>query len=531
MTEQQTDAGKGSLASPEIKRSPRISLVWLIPILTAVIGGWLIVKTIAEQEPEISITFKSAEGIEAGKTRVKYRDLDVGVVESVRLSDDFSQVELRAKISRGAETLLHKRTRFWVVKPRLGMSGISGLSTLVSGVYVALEPGDGPVASVFTGLDQPPRIMPGERGTEITLVADRLGSLDIGSPVYYQGLQAGEVLGYELTEEKKNVLVYLFIKAPFDALVHSNSHFWNVGGLDVSLGVNGVDVHVESMKSLLLGGVAFETSDSLAHSGQVEKGQHFTLFNNHTDIASNADTRGETFIAYFDNSVRGLVVGAPVEFKGITIGSVAELRLEFNQQDTSFRIPVLLEISFQRLAESGVSADVDTKKLLDQLIAKGLRAQLRTGNLLTGKLFVELDMHPDTAVQLRADNSITFLELPTIPGNFDRMATSVQNTLAKLERVDIEAIAGELQQSLRALHHLLATMDQHAGPVVVNMDQTLLKARTTLELLNRQLKAGSPAIRMTEELSETARSIRELVDMLERNPESVIIGKPKAGGK
>ncbi|WP_167631379.1 intermembrane transport protein PqiB [Mariprofundus ferrooxydans] len=531
MSEQQTDGGKGTLASPEIKSSPRISLVWLIPIITAVIGGWLIVKTLAEQEPEISITFKSAEGIEAGKTRVKYRDLDVGVVESVRLSDDFSQVELKAKISKGAETLLHKGTRFWVVKPRLGMSGISGLSTLVSGVYVALEPGDGPAASVFSGLDQPPRVMPGEKGTEITLIADRLGSLDVGSPVYYQGLQAGEVLGYELTKDKKNILVYLFIKSPFDGLVHSNSHFWNVGGLDVSLGANGVNIHVESMKSLLLGGVAFETADTLEQRDPVAKEQRFTLFHNHQDIASKVYTNGETFIAYFDNSVRGLAVGAPVEFKGITIGSVSELRLEFNQKDTSFRIPVLLEISFKRMRESGISAGTDSKKLLDQLIAKGLRAQLRMGSLLTGKLFVELDMHPGTPVHLRADKSISFLELPTIPGNFDRMRTSIQNTLAKLDRVDIDGISNELKQSLRALHHLLTTLDQHAEPVATNVDQTLRKARKTLELLNRQLKSGSPAVRMTEEVGEAARSIRALVDMLERNPESVITGKPKPGGK
>ena len=547
MTGDGVDLEAEKLATAEIKAGSPFSLIWLIPLITAIIGGWLIIKTQMEKGPEITVSFKTAEGIEAGKTRVKFRDVDVGVVKGVQFSDDFTHVVVTAELNKGTETLLHKQTRFWVVRPRLSLSGVSGLNTLVSGAYIQFAQGDGEESRVFTGLDTPPIISPGQAGVEVVLKSEELGSLDIGSPLYYQGLQAGEVLGYELAKDNKSVFIHAFVREPFSGLVSSNSRFWNISGIDISVGADGLNAHMESVKSLLLGGIAFGTPDTLEPASGEVKDLVFTLFKSQSDIReSTLFTRKENIIAFFDGSVRGLEVGAPVEFNGIKVGSVADLSLEFDKSNASFRIPVLLTIELDRFKmRGGEPFIVDTKALFYQMVKKGLRAQLSTGSLLTGKLFVELNIHPGTPIRLLADESYPYAEIPTIPGGLDQITAAVQNILIKLEKVDIEKIGSNLEQTLQgtnnlmngpelkgamqALQHTLSKIDRHAGPVAENLDALLSQAEVTLKLLNRQLKSGSSIMQMSEELTDMARSIRALVDMLEQRPDALLFGKPESG--
>ncbi len=535
------------LATAEIKAGSPFSLIWLIPLITAIIGGWLIIKTQMEKGPEIIISFKTAEGVEAGKTRVKFKDVDVGVVKGVQFSDDFGHVIVTAELSQGTEALLHKETRFWVVRPRLSLSGVSGLNTLVSGAYIEFAQGSGEKSRKFIGLEYPPIISPGQSGLEVVLKSDKLGSLDIGSPLYYQGLQAGEVLGYELAKDNKSVFIHAFVKEPFSKLVTSNSRFWNISGIDISVGADGLNAHMESVKSLLLGGIAFGTPDTLEPATGDVKTLVFTLFKSQTDIReSTLFTRKENIIAFFDGSVRGLEVGAPVEFNGIKVGSVADLSLEFDKSNASFRIPVLLSIELDRFKlRGGEPFIVDTKALFYQMVKKGLRARLRTGSLLTGKLFIELNIHPGTPIRLLADKSYAYAEIPTIPGGLDQITSAVQSILVKLERINIEKIGLNLEQtlqgtnnlvngpelkgSMQALQQTLSKIDRHAGPVAENLDAVLSQAEVTLKLLNRQLKSGSSIMQMSEELTDTARSIRALVELLEQNPNSLLFGKPEPG--
>ncbi|WP_238701852.1 intermembrane transport protein PqiB [Mariprofundus erugo] len=536
----------GQFATPTIKKSAGFSLIWLIPLLTAIIGGWLMIKTQMEQGPFITISFKTAEGIEAGKTRVKFRDIDIGVVQQVEFSDRFTHILVTAKLRKDTEQLLHQGSRFWVVKPRLGIGGISGLNTLVSGAYIELAPGEGKYSRTFTGLDTPPIIRPGQAGIEVVLKSERLGSLDTGSPIYYQGIQAGEVLGYELAKDNKGVLIHAFIREPFHHFVHSNSRFWNTSGIDISTGVDGVNVHLESVKSLLMGGIAFTTPDAPDTHPKEISNLVFTLFRNKAEITENSlFAKKERIIALFDGSVRGLQAGAPVEFNGIKVGIVEDLRLEFNSDNASFRIPVILAIEPERFLTPGQDANLDHRALFKQLVEKGLRARLRTGSLLTGKIFVELNIFPGTPERLHADSHYPYPEIPTIPGGLDQIASSVQNILSKLERVDIEKIGSALQQtlegssklvngpelksSLLALQHTLQTVDRHAEPMAEHMDGILVQAKTTLRLINLQLKSGSPVTQMSEELSDTARAIRALVEILERNPNALLVGKPVSG--
>ena len=568
MTDSSADADDGGLPSPTIHKRSGPSLVWLVPLITLLVGGWLIFKTLSDQGPEITLTFKTAEGIEAGKTKIKYKNLEIGLVESLRFSDDFSQVVLSARMSKAAEPFLRRDTRFWVVKPRLGLRGVSGLSTLISGAFIEIEPGKGAIQHHFNGLETPPLVKAEEAGKRISLIAERLGSIDIGSPIYYQGILAGEVHGYELGSDRKSVFIHAFVKEPFDKLVRGNTRFWNVSGVDLTVGSEGVEVRTESVQSLLFGGIAFDTPASFERASEDVEGLVFTLHDDRESIEEKAYTKKMRFVLFFEGSVRGLNIGAPVEFKGIKVGSVTDVRLEFDSSDTSFRIPVLVEIEPERVIERG-DDDTAPYQTLKTLVERGLRARLQTGSLLTGQLFVELDMHPETPVRL-VDVGGEIPELPTIPGSFDELAGSIKGVLTKLEEIDFGAIGRELEGTLHGsnvllnapelkasivhLRDLLGKLDRRADPLGENIELAAKAAQEALRQLNAVLKPDSPLqhhyiqvaeqldtllkpdsplqyqyIQMAEELSETARSIRNLVDHLERNPESLIFGKNPGG--
>jgi paraquat-inducible protein B len=556
---------------PKIKETSGFSLVWLIPLITALIGGWLIFKTVSEKGPQIEITFKTAEGIEAGKTKIKYKEIEIGVVASVHFSKDFSNVILLADMEKGSESFLRRGTNFWVVKPGLSLRGATGLGTLLSGTYIEIEPGQGSLQKRYTGLDKPPVVKADVTGTKIMILANKLASIDTGSPIYYQGILAGEILGWELGNDRKSIFIHAFIKAPYNKLVKSNTRFWNISGMDVSIGSEGISVRTESLQSLLYGGIAFETPDTLEQVKDDVEGLVFTLYNDYKSIHEDSFIKKITFILFFKGSVRGLNVGAPVEFKGIKVGLVKDVRLEYNGPDASFRIPVLIEVEPERVIsrqEGEVSSPFQT---LQVLVDQGLRARLQTGSLLTGQLYVDLDMHPGTPYKMVHPGG-PYPELPTIPANLEQITTSVKNILSKMENLDIQQIGQELLQtlqgankmvsgagdlinkqaltqavddftgSLQMLKSILNKLDQRIDPLTLNLEtaigagsEVLEKTRATLGLVDEVLRPNSPlqynVIELTAEMAEMARSIRTLVDMLERNPNAVIFGKEAPGEK
>ena len=305
MTDLHTNSAEtGTAPAPKVKKKAGPSLVWLIPLVTALVGGWLIYKTLSEKGPEITITFRTAEGIEAGKTKIKYKDIEIGVVDSVYFSEDFSRVIVKADMEKEAEIFLRRETHFWVVKPRLSLRGATGLGTLLSGAYIEIEPGQGAPQRNFVGLEQPPGIKADVPGIKIVLMTNNLGSIDTGSPIYYRGILAGEVVGWELGNDRKSVFVTAFIKAPYDKLVKSNSRFWNVSGVDVTMGSEGIRVRTESIQSLLYGGIAFETPDTLEQVKTDVEGLVFTLYDDYESIQEEAFTKKITFILFFEGSVR-----------------------------------------------------------------------------------------------------------------------------------------------------------------------------------------------------------------------------------
>jgi paraquat-inducible protein B len=342
-------SGQRTIERPKVRKRSGPSIVWLIPVVTLIVGGWLIVKTISERGPEATISFRTAEGIEAGKTMVKYKDVDIGMVEAIRFSEDFSNVVLTVRFNHGTDHFLRRNTRFWVVRPQLSLRGARGLGTLLSGSHIEIDPGPGAPQRHFVGLEQQPLITADEAGLQIMLVSDNLGSIDAGSPIYYRGILAGEVLGHELGSDRRTIYIPAFIRAPYDQLIRGNTRFWNVSGMEVSMGADGPSLKMESVLALLYGGIAFDTPPSLGQPDDSPEDLVFPLHSGRESIESLAFTRKLNFVMYFDSSVRGLSVGAPVEFKGIRIGTVLDVRLEVNPEDASFLIPVLVEVEPERI--------------------------------------------------------------------------------------------------------------------------------------------------------------------------------------
>ncbi len=548
------------VSTPKVTKQSGPSIVWLIPLITLLVGGWLIIKTVSEQGPEITISFKTAEGIVAGKTKIKYKNVDIGIVEYIQFSEDFSHVIVTASFNRGTESFFRRNTRFWVVKPQLSVRGASGLETLISGAYIEIEPGKGAEQLHFVGLEKQPVVTADEAGIKVVLITDKLRSIDTGSPIYYQGLLAGEVLGYELGNDRQSIYIYAFIRDPYDSLIKGNTRFWNVSGIDISLSTEGLNVRTESLQSLVLGGIAFETPDTLEQVTSDVENLIFTLYDDYSSIRERAYTKKIKFMMFFNGSVRGLNVGAPVDFNGIKVGSVLDIRLEFDVENTEFRIPVLIEIEPERIVGRDNQEIEPPYQMLNKLVERGLRASLQTGSLLTGQLYVGLSMRPDTPIHL-IEEETPYPQLPTIrAADFGSIAQSVERFLKKLDRVDLDKLSLELiktlegtskifngpevqetleemQLSLQVFRGILQKVDDSSLQETINSARVVMDKITetmdtfdeTLSQANLVLKPNSPLqyniIKLTGELEETARSVRSLVDTLERHPQALIFGK------
>ncbi len=547
------------MTEPVVRERGGLSLVWLIPILTAIIGGWLIAHTFSDQGPLVTITFRNADGIEVDKTRIKYKNLSIGQVEGIRLSPDFSRVEVSARLNKDSGHFLRRDTRFWVVRPTLSARGITGLGTLLSGSYIEIEPGQGAPQKLFVGYETPPVMQSDTAGKRITLMARRLGSIDRGSPIYYQGILAGEVLGHEMANDFRSVLVHAFIKAPFDGVVRSNTRFWSSSGLDLSMGSDGLRIKTESLQALIFGGIAFDTPDGQELGVEEVTGLVFTLHEDFKDIKEQSFASKIRFVLFFEDSVRGLTVGAPVEYKGIKVGSVIDVRLEYVERNSSFRIPVLVEIEPERIADRGALMTRSPRDAFQGLVKRGLRARLQTGSMLTGQLYVDLDMQPKAPLRLvnagRAEP-----ELPTVRGaGIEQAIASVTGIVNKLEQIDFLALGSELLGTLRgvnslinepalqasfedlsasltSLRSILRVVDSRAEPITMNLElalgaarDALDKSKATMALVDGVIAPESAAhqqvMRLTQELTATSRSLRHLVDMLERNPQALLLGK------
>ena len=521
----------------------RLPLVWILPAVVVLVGAFVVVREKIAQGTSIEIRFENAEGLEANKTKVRYKDVDIGEVREIRVGEDRKEVIVTADIHRNAKAYLVDDTRFWVVRPRVSGAGVSGLATLVSGAYISVDVGSSAVKrDHFVGLEVPPIVTADLPGREFILHADDLGSLDIGSSVFYRHITAGQVVGYSLDPGGTGVTIKVFINAPFDLYVTGDTRFWQASGIDMSVNADGVKLRTESITSILEGGVAFGTPPG-APTARVATDTAFSLFNDQDRAMRPSETEIRPFVMYFGGSLRGLSAGAPVDLQGITVGEVKSLDVEYDEHAQQLAFPVVVELYPQRLrgrarhAAAATSAhqppEMDTRALIDSLVAHGLRAELKTGNLLTGQKFVSLEMHRDVPKEkvVWSEKPAIF---PTISGGLDDIQDSVGVIAKKLSKVPFDQLSarlisamGSLDQTLKSADKLLHNVDTNLAPQV---ETTLAEAQAALknakELLGQDAPLENDLGSTLLQVSRAAKSISALVDYLERHPESLLRGKP-----
>jgi paraquat-inducible protein B len=527
-------------SAPEVRRATdapvrtrrRLSAIWLVPLVAGAIAIWLAVVTLREQGPTVVITFETAEGLEAGKTKVRYKDVEVGTVSEVRLSDDLKGIAAVAELSKQVAPFMGEGTRFWVVRPRVGASGVSGLGTLLSGAYIGFDPGEGERTSTFTGLENPPPIASDVPGRSFLLHAESLGSVERGSPVSYRGLVVGQVLGYELDDNRRTVTFEIFIHAPHDELVRDTSRFWNASGFDVSVGAGGIEVATESLQTIIAGGIAFDTPDIEASGQPSAPGHAFRLYESRRKVDEPVFTTRVPYVAHFTGSVRGLRVGAPVEFAGIQVGTVTDVRLEFDTAEQNLELPVTFEIEPERIGVRGERSQAVPYAGMEELVRRGLRAQLKSGNLLTGELIVDLGFHPEAAPAELRTGTRTFPEVPTVPADLQAITSSVNRLLEEIAGAPIGELVADLRQAVQGLDSLREDM----APLALSLQRTadaatqaLTRADTAFrsvdELTGRNSDLRRDTSALMTELTSAARSVRALTDYLERHPEALVRGK------
>ena len=546
------DLPQATLEPP--RRKGRLSIVWIIPLLAAAVAVGIAVQRIRTEGPTITILFRAAAGIQEGKTFVKYKDVEIGKVTAVQLADQFSKVAVTVQVDRSAAGLLVDDTRFWIVEPRVTLSGVSGLGTLLSGNYIGIQPGKSKKERrQFVGLDTPPAITD-QPGRRFVLKAPDLGSIGIGAPLYFRRLKVGEVASYALAADGSGVDITVFVFTPFEQYVTPETRFWDASGIDVSLTADGLNVRTQSLVSLLAGGVAFDVPSFLSAADPAEEDAVFTLFGNQASALKQPDPVARRYVIYTD-SLDGLQVGAPVKILGVRAGEVAELGLTLDPETRAFRPRLLITFFPERLiaqltpgqealgrALVNAGEEERIKLVRHQIEDLGLRVQLRTGNLLTGERFVALDYDPK-APKPKIDWTQDPLELPATPSGLTDLESKasdildqVHDILAKVDALPLKAIGQKLDSALKDLDQLLKNADAKTLP---ELNKTLAGLRSAVTVAERVLKDSDQSLLNGNsaaqqelhaaliEITRAARAVRVLSDYLERNPSALIRGKDK----
>lgn len=523
------------LNKADVKNIPTISPVWIVPIVALVIALSLVIQARLEKGEEIQINFTKASDIIAGQTLIKLKNVEVGMVKKVKLSGDLKTVQVFAEIDRDVANHLSENTRFWVAEPKISATGVSNLGTLISGVYIVMDPGeDGPYATEFEGLDSSPVFVSDDPGTQYVLESADLGSLDISSPIYFRQIRVGEVTGYQLAEANDRVNINVFIKAPYDQLVQTKTHFWNVSGVDVSVGAEGVTANMGSLVSLLSGGIAFETAAGFEDAEVAEEGHRFSLYPDRESVKDGSYNIRYYYLLKFSESVKGLSVGAPVEFRGLKIGEVVDIDLVSADNEPN-SLHVYIAIEPQRLDSEASPTREEADAFIETLVKHGLRARMSSGNLLVGSKLIEL-VYTDKRNSVPLVRSSNYTELPTHSDPGEEMLSQVSAILEKIEAVPFDDIGEDLADSLASLKAILSALETNntAGKIdnaVQNLSLALNKLSQAMESVDQAI---APDSELQHELNGTlksvgsaADSVQRFLDELNRHPNALIYGVDK----
>jgi len=547
-------------------RSRRVSVIWIVPLVAIAIGLWLAWDTLSKEGPTITISFESGEGLQAGQSQLKYKEIVFGTVKSLTLSSDHSRVLVKVATTRQAEPLLTDKTQFWVVRPRISLGNVSGLNTILSGSYIGMLPPEsgGHPQREFVGREDPPVLQANVPGRTFLLKATRLGSISLGSPIYFRDLVAGEVLGWDFADMAESVTIRAFVRAPFDSYVHDETRFWNASGLSVKLAGTGVQVQVESLQALLLGGIAFNTPAAARDLPPSPANHVFPLFADQ-DAAINASyNRRIPVVSYFPGSVRGLGPGSEVTLHGLVVGHVTDVHLTYDREKDAIVAPVQYEIEPERILGIGVgSVFKTTTEAAEVMLKRGLRATLQSASLITGQQEVALVIDPKAPPATVVMEGKDFV-LPSIEsGGFTSLASSATELLAQVNTIpfaqigkDLQSILGgvndataspEMKQTLKDLsatvtnaNELLRHLDSGVTPAARQLPELTTGLQKTLTNANKLMLSLDNAYgsdtsfnreleRLLRQLNDAMTSLRSLADLLTRHPEALIKGRPTGG--
>ncbi|MCG8428704.1 MAG: intermembrane transport protein PqiB [Chromatiales bacterium] len=527
----------------------RISSIWILPLVALLIGLWMVYYNWSQQGPLITISFVNAEGIEPTHTKVKTRNVEVGLVEQVALNEKLDSVLVTVRLKKEAEHLIQDDTYFWVVKPRIDVQGISGLGTLLSGIYIELAPGTSGqrTKQIFNGLESPPLTPAGTPGLRLNLYNDSARSSSAGSPVIYNGFSVGRIESVKLDPKTRQVNYSIFINEPYNNLVTTNTKFWDISGVKLTLDTEGVSLTSGSLASILSGGIAFGVPANIVRGEPVLETRSFRLYTSAEEAKERPYAHYQDYVLLFNHSVRGLRSGAPVEYRGIRIGTVktvnyGEINSKYQAMNRS--IPVLIRIEPGRIGMGDTKASVEEMDTqLPLWVAEGLNAKLGIGNLLTGNLFIDLNFDND-----RADSpSSTAMPLfqgyriiPTSDSGLIKIEQQIQAVLEKIQDLPLEETIEQASKALEEASATLASLQKTSD----SFDELLNKksvqrlpnqVNRALAQLSETLKGYSPDSPVYIELNRALTKLTLLLDELQplarevkEQPNTLLFGNTRA---
>jgi paraquat-inducible protein B len=549
-------AEQRTLPHAATRRSRRISIIWLVPLLAAAIGGWLAWDTLSKEGPTIRISFDSGEGLQAGQSQLKYKDIVFGTVKSLELAPDRTHVIVTVATTRQAEPLLTEGAEFWVVKPRLFAGNVSGLETLLSGSYIGILPAAKPGDSQreFVGREDPPVISAHVPGRAFLLKSKRIGAVSVGSPIFFRDLNVGEVLGWDIADMAEYVTIHAFVRAPYDSYVHDQTRFWNASGVSVKLGGTGVEVQMESIRALLLGGVAFDTPPADVNTPETSENHVFPLFADRETANAASYTRRIPAISYFPGSVSGLAPGSAVTMHGLKVGEVTDVRLSYDAAKDAIVAVVRYVVEPERVIGVGKRVFDTDAEAMDAMLKKGLRASLQSASLITGQQNIALDFVAGAPPAEMSMDGPDYVLPATEGGGFAGLTASATELLNKVNSMPFDQIGKSLDGILKSVNDAtqgpqikkaladLSAMIAAAQAMIQRLDTKQLpelvsglqKTLTSANKLVLSLDSGygdntkfnRDLDRLMVQANDAVRSIRALADLLARHPEALIKGRP-----
>ncbi|MCH2455820.1 MAG: intermembrane transport protein PqiB [Idiomarina sp.] len=531
------------MTEPDVAKVSRLKVlspVWIVPIVAFLVAGWMVWQDTSGAGPTITISVSDAEGIEPGKTRIKVRNVDVGQVTEVRLSDDFKEAVIEVSMNEDTDRMLNSDTEVWVVKPRIGRRGVSGLDTLLSGAYIQLQPGDGgDFQSHFTALENPPVTPQETPGKRLTLVSDGQSQVSVGDSVQYQGFTVGQVEQTEFLVDKRESRYQVFVKAPYDELLTENTRFWLQRGVSVQWNSQGIDLALGSIDSLLGAAITFGVPEGQPRGDTLQQSTSFELFNSLEEAKQQGFIHGIDYVVLLDESIAGLEKGAPVQFKGVRVGTVREVPLRwFPDEDDEAplkRIPILIRFEPERLR--GLVADTNINswgKRLPELFEQGLRANIRASNLLTNTLFVDVSFYSD-AEPVEGDQKFAgYPVMPAMASDFTRLEEKLTQLMDKFNKLPLENSLSDFSQAMQSVDDTANTLNGISKslaqvleqPEINQLPKLLKQNLQQLQELTGSLSDDSPTRRQLNqtlnEVEKLSRDLQPVIEQLQQQPNSLI---------